>query len=101
MTAMEKSKPIKVILVDDHPLVMEGLKSRLEQEADIHIVATLEDPRQLLDQMKMLRPDVIVIDISMPHIDGFELAQSVKQQFKAVKIVMLSGYTYDELYQKA
>ncbi|MCM3038920.1 response regulator transcription factor [Paenibacillus motobuensis] len=102
MTAMEKLKPIKVILVDDHPLVMEGLKSRLEQETDIQIVATLEDPRQLLDQTKMLRPDVIVMDISMPHIDGFELAQTVKQQFGAsVKIVMLSGYTYDEFYQKA
>lgn len=93
---------IRVILLDDHPLVMEGLKNRLEKEADIQVAATLADPRQLLGRIEADKPDVLVMDISMPHLDGFELAGEVRKRYGAsVKIVLLSGYMYDEFLQKA
>lgn len=49
-------QPIKVVLLDDHPLVMEGLKNRLERESDIRVAGTFNDPRELLSQIALLHP---------------------------------------------
>ncbi len=99
---MDSEKYIKVILLDDHPLVMEGLKNRLEQEPDIRVVATFTDPRALLEQIHLYQLDVLVMDVSMPQMDGFELAALLKRQYgSALKLIMLSGYVYDEFYRKA
>lgn len=94
--------PIKVVLLDDHPLMMEGLKNRLDQEPDIQVLQTFEDPCVFLEQIRECSPDVVVMDISMPHIDGFELARTLKARFGlSMKIILLSGYTYDEFYLQA
>lgn len=93
---------IRVILIDDHPLVMDSLRVRLEQEPDICVVDTFADPSRLLEQIGTLQPDVLILDVSLPHMDGFELAAVLKQQFgSTLRIIMLSGYTYDEFYRKA
>ncbi|OBY81554.1 MULTISPECIES: response regulator [Paenibacillus] len=93
---------IKVMLLDDHPLVMEGLKNRINEENDIHVIGTFTDPREGVQELDHVKPDVFVMDISMPHMDGFEVAKLCKEKFGlAMKIIMLSGYTYEEFYQKA
>jgi two-component system, NarL family, response regulator LiaR len=93
---------IKVMLLDDHPLVMEGLKNRINEENDLHVVGTFTDPRGSIQELEHLKPNVFVMDISMPHMDGFEVAKLCKEKFGlAMKIIMLSGYTYEEFYQKA
>ncbi|CEH28739.1 LuxR family transcriptional regulator [Aneurinibacillus migulanus] len=93
---------IKVVLLDDHPLVIDALKHRLEQEEDICVTGTFADPRLLLEQIRRNKPDVLVMDISMPHMDGFQLAVLLKKEYgSALKIIMLSGYTYEEFYLKA
>lgn len=95
-------KKIRVVLLDDHPLVLEGLKSRLEKEPDIEVPKTFGDPLELLDGIEALRPDVLVMDISMPRMNGFELGKKLKERFgHSLKIILLSGYTYDEFYSKA
>lgn len=99
---MDREEYIKVILLDDHPLVMEGLKNRLEQEPDIRVVATFTDHRALLEQIHLYQLDVLVMDVSMPQMDGFELAVLLKRQYEStLKLIMLSGYVYDEFYRKA
>ena len=93
---------IKVILLDDHPLVMEGLKNRINEEEDLLVVGTFTDPREIMHEVEKLEPSVVVMDISMPHMDGFEVAKLCKERFGiSLKIIMLSGYTYEEFYQKA
>lgn len=93
---------IRVILIDDHPLVMDALRARLEQEKDIHVIAVFADPRYLLEQIGSLKPDVLILDVSLPHMDGFVLADLLKKEYgSSLKIIMLSGYTYDEFYRKA
>ncbi|OPH49668.1 DNA-binding response regulator [Paenibacillus ferrarius] len=93
---------IRVVLLDDHPLVLEGLKNRLEKEPDIEVPQTFSDPRELLEKIGDCRPDVLVMDISMPHLNGFELGKMLKERFgHSLKIILLSGYTYDEFYAKA
>ncbi|UHA72626.1 response regulator transcription factor [Paenibacillus sp. 481] len=93
---------IKVMLLDDHPLMMEALKDRLDREPDIQVVATFQHPRQLLDHIEYHNADVIVMDISMPHMNGFELAAVLKERYGlALKMIMLSGYCYDAYVTKA
>ncbi|SMF88883.1 two component transcriptional regulator, LuxR family [Paenibacillus uliginis N3/975] len=92
----------RVILLDDHPLVMDALRSRLEQEKDIRVLETFTDPRHLLERIGLSKPDVLVLDVSLPYMDGFELTKQLKKEYgSSLKIIMLSGYTYDEFYRKA
>ncbi len=81
-------KKPRVLLADDHNIVLEGL-SRLLGE-DFEIVGSVEDGRALVDQTAILRPDVIVTDISMPQLNGIEAARQIKRSDNHVKIVFLS-----------
>lgn len=95
-------QPIKVLLLDDLPLVMEGLKNRLEREQDMQVVETFSDPLEVIKRIGALKPDVAVIDISMPGMTGFDLAVEIKRTYDmAIKLIVLSGYVYDEYVQKA
>ena len=95
-------QPIKVLLLDDHPLVMEGLKNRLEREQDMLVVGTFSEPHEVLKRIGTLKPDVAVIDISMPCMTGFDLAIEIKRTYDtAIKLIVLSGYVYDEYVHKA
>jgi len=95
-------QPIKVLLLDDHPLVMEGLKNRLEREQDMLVVGTFNEPHEVLKRIGALKPDVAVIDISMPGMTGFDLAIEIKRTYDtAIKLIVLSGYVYDEYVHKA
>ncbi|MBE9915686.1 response regulator transcription factor [Paenibacillus donghaensis] len=93
---------IKVLLLDDHPLVMEGLKNRLDREQDMQVIETFSEPLELLKSIDALKPDVAVIDISMPGMTGFDLAVEIKRTYDMeIKLIVLSGYVYDEYVQKA
>ncbi|WP_340029690.1 response regulator transcription factor [Paenibacillus sp. FSL H7-0940] len=96
------SEPITIVLLDDHPLVMEGLNNRLNREPDIQVVKTFSDPLLFLSEVEVLRPDVVVMDIRMPQLDGFEVVRRLKDQYGlSVKIILLSGYNYHEFQLKA
>lgn len=96
------SEPITVVLLDDHPLVMEGLNNRLTREPGIKVLKTFSDPLLFLSEVETLRPDVVVMDIRMPQLDGFEVVRSLKDQYGlSVKIILLSGYNYHEFQLKA
>ncbi|MFD1775540.1 response regulator transcription factor [Paenibacillus rhizophilus] len=91
---------INVILVDDHPLVMEGLRSFLDRDHGIIVLAVFDKAKDLLAQLPSYKVDVIVMDIRMPEMNGFELARSIKAGYESIRLVMLSGYSYEE-YQRA
>ncbi|MDR6716580.1 response regulator transcription factor [Paenibacillus sp. 2003] len=96
------SEPLTVILLDDHPLVMEGLNNRLNREPGIQVLKTFSDPLLFLSEVEALRPDVVVMDIRMPQLDGFEVVRRLKDQYGlSVKIILLSGYNYHEFQLKA
>ena len=81
-------KKPRVLLADDHKIVLEGLKSLLGDEFEI--VGSVEDGRTLVDQAATLHPDVIVVDISMPQLNGIEAARQIKNTDKNIKIVFLT-----------
>lgn len=93
---------IKIALLDDHPLVTDALKQRLEQEPDMQVTGVYADPCELLTRLDERKPDVLIMDISMPGMDGFQLAAELRERFGlTLKLIMLSGYTYEEFYLKA
>ncbi len=81
-------KKPRVLLADDHQIVLEGLKSLLGGEFEL--VGSVEDGRALVHQATTLRPDVVVVDISMPHLNGIEAARQIKKTDKNIKIVFLT-----------
>jgi two-component system, NarL family, response regulator NreC len=81
---------IKVLLVDDHTLLRQGLRAILEREADIRVVGEASDGRDALRKATALRPDVVVMDISMPRVSGVEATRSIRSQLPDTRIVTLS-----------
>lgn len=81
---------IKVLLVDDHPLVLDGISARLEGEENLEVVGMANDGKQALEQAEKLNPDVVLMDISMPVMTGFEATEHFRQQQPEVKVLILS-----------
>jgi len=82
------TRQARLLLADDHPLVIEGLKSLLAPRYDL--VAVVADGHELLLSAQALRPDVIVTDISMPRLSGFEVLAELKKRELAIPVVMLT-----------
>ena len=84
---------IRVLLAEDHRLVREALRDALTKESDIEVVGEAGDARTALEQAGMLAPDVIVLDIGLPDLNGMEVAARLRQAGNAAKIVALSAYS--------
>jgi DNA-binding NarL/FixJ family response regulator len=87
---LPSTKIIKVIIADDHALFREGVKTALAPKKDISIVAEAENGVQLLHQLKHNRPDVILLDIQMPVMDGISALTSIRKQYADMKVIILS-----------
>ncbi len=87
---------ITVLLVDDHTVVRVGLRMVLEVEKDIQVIAEARNGREAVELVKKLRPDVVVMDIAMPLLNGFEAARQMVKNFPATKILILSAHDDDE-----
>jgi two-component system, NarL family, nitrate/nitrite response regulator NarL len=83
-------KPITVLLVDDHILFREGLTSLLSGRPDIQVVGSAEDGLQAIEMARRLMPDLILMDVQMPHLDGIRATQQIKREMPDVRVVMLT-----------
>lgn len=81
---------IKVLLVDDHVLVLDGLVARLELESHIQIMGTARNGEEALEQAQQLKPDVVLMDVSMPVLGGIEAAKRFREELPDIKVLMLS-----------
>jgi DNA-binding NarL/FixJ family response regulator len=91
---------IKVILVDDHKMFREGLKFALSQMEGIDVIGEASDGSQFLEVLKAKKPDVVLMDISMPKMDGVEATLQALQINPDIKIITLSMFSDPEYYQK-
>lgn len=85
-------RSIRVLLVDDHALVREGIRSLLQLYKDIEVVGEAGDGREAIQKTRELEPDIVVMDISMPSMGGVEATRQILKEKPAAKIVVLSRY---------
>ena len=92
---------ISVLLVDDHNIVRQGLKALLTAESDITILAEAQTGREAVVLAAKLRPDVVVMDLAMPLLNGWEATRQILKVLPSAKIVVLSTYDTEEHIQQA
>jgi DNA-binding NarL/FixJ family response regulator len=83
---------IRVLLVDDHRLMLEGLRSLLSAASDVTVVGEATDGRMALDLVRKLTPDVVVMDIGMPELNGVEATRAIRAEHERVRVVALSTH---------
>jgi len=92
---------ITVFIADDHPLIRDGLRSLLAAHANIGIVGTAADGRTAVREVQRLRPDVVLMDITMPELNGIEATRQLAERCPSVKVVILSVHATVEHYYQA
>jgi DNA-binding NarL/FixJ family response regulator len=99
-SSIEKGGVIKVIIADDHNLFRKGLKKLLQSISDIEVVGEASNGEECLSLAKKLKPDVILIDLSMPHMENFEVIKKLKRML-SLKVVALSMHSEKNYVVKA
>lgn len=94
-------KRITVLLADDHMIVREGLRALLEAEADMEVVGEAQTGRQAVQLAKKLHPDVVLMDIAMPLLNGLEAARRILKASHATRVLILSAHGDDEYIRQA
>jgi DNA-binding NarL/FixJ family response regulator len=92
---------IKVLLVDDQSLIREGLKALLELESDLEVIGEAENGRDAINLIAKLQPDVVLMDIRMPIMDGVAATKEIRSLFSDVKVLVLTTFDNDEYVTSA
>jgi DNA-binding NarL/FixJ family response regulator len=92
MNAVRSREQIKVLLVDDHAILREGVHALLAREPDITVVGEAADGQEAVEQVPRLRPDVVIMDIVMPRMNGLEATRLIKERHADVRVLILSMY---------
>ncbi len=92
---MSTKHKIRVMVVEDHILIRMGLMTVSEMEPDIKIVAQVEDGEGALEAFRQHRPDVVIVDLRLPGMDGVQVIQALRKEFGPVPILVLSSYSTD------
>ena len=88
--------PIRVVLAEDHTIVRKGLRALLENAPDIEVVAEAANGRSALEEVAAKRPDVVVMDITMPLLNGLEATRQLKEQYPNLRIIILTMHSDEE-----
>lgn len=95
------NKPIRILCVDDHAFLVEGLNARFEIEPDLELVGRLSTAENLVAEAKRTRPDIVLLDIEMPGPDPFDALAELQRQCETVRVIMLSAYIRDHYIDAA
>jgi DNA-binding NarL/FixJ family response regulator len=94
--APAQPRPLRVVLVDDEPQILQMMKALLAETEGVDVVGSARDGASALRLIAAEAPDVAVLDLVMPRVDGLELARQVRDQYPTMRIVVVSGYAGPE-----
>lgn len=92
---------IKIILADDHEIVRKGIRLLLESEGDIDVVAEASDGEEAIEMVRKYHPDMLIVDIRMPVLNGIDTTARIKKEFPEVKVLVLSMHDDEEYIVKS
>jgi len=87
--------PIRILLADDHPLLRDGVAGLMADQPDMELVAEASNGRETIDQFRKHRPDIILLDLQMPEINGIEAILAIRAESPDARIIVLTTYTGD------
>ena len=93
-------KKINVLLADDHTVVRQGLRMLLDGEPDMTVVGEADNGLQTVQLARKLRPDVVVLDVAMPHLNGLEVTRRITRDLPDTRVLVLSSYSDEEYVQQ-
>ena len=88
-----KTSTIKIIIADDHTMMREGLRSLIEKQPDMKTIAEADNGRKTLKLVQELMPDIVLMDVSMPDLNGIEATHQIKKEMPSVKVIALSMHS--------
>ena len=101
MTRTPPAEKIRIVLADDHELVLEGLRSLIEAEPDMEVLATAKDGGQCLDLVHRHAPDVVVLDLEMGPMGGLQCLHALREGYSEVRVLVLTAYSDGESMRAA
>ena len=96
MTSLTNDPPIKVLIVDDHAVVRQGLGQFLGSDPELDVVGEATNGQEAIEKAKLLKPDVILMDLLMPVMDGLTAIQMIKIRFPDIEIIALTSVLEDD-----
>jgi DNA-binding NarL/FixJ family response regulator len=91
----EKKARFGILITDDHPVMRDGLRMVIEEEDDLEVLGEAADGQEAIQQFRKLRPDLLLIDLQMPEVDGLEAITTIRGEFPDATIVVLTTYPGD------
>jgi len=91
---------IRILVADDHTLLRNGIRALLEDEQDIAVVGEAEDGREAVRLVNLLKPNVVLMDIAMPLLNGLEATRQIKREHPEVKVLVLTMYDHEEYFRE-
>ena len=95
------SNQIRVMIADDHPMVAQGIQSVLEEHEELEVVGVVHNGRSVIDQLNTLRPDVILMDLNMPDVNGLSATEMVLEQRPETRVLILTMHDNPEYISSA